>query len=164
MNISEALRKIKKLKGELAIETKRMQETCSWLETKPEYDFLESEKKVVELKSKLVDLESKVALANATTKVKIGGADVSLAWVIRSLQEIKSSIALYEGLLIRNDKQVEKERVYDENYEKFSIEKIEKQWSSAVSVRQRDEHVASLKQKFEDFNAVLEKANHETIL
>lgn len=165
MNISEALRKIKKLKGQLAIEDKRFVSSVSWQDDKlPVYNFAETEDAINQISSELVSLEAVVAEANAVTKVNFKDKEVSLAWLIRHLQEIKAKISKYESLHIRQEIVETSEYVYDEDKDKnIRIKKLVA-FKSAISERDKDKRVQDLKDDFETANKLLEEMNHKTIL
>lgn len=163
MNISEALRKIKKLKGEIAVSQQRMKSSSCWIQGKePTYSFKEVVQLLETQTTELVALESAVAEKNASTKVNVDGKQVSLSSIIRSLQEIKSKISLYEVLSIRTDKEVDRDRFYSQEEEKYVTEKVEKQWVSALTEIERDEKIKSLKEDFDKLNSILENENHKT--
>lgn len=165
MNISEALRKIKKLKGQLAIEDKRFASSISWQDDKlPVYNFAETEEAINQISSELVSLEAAVAHANAVTKVNFKDKEVSLAWIIRHLQEIKAKISKYESLHIRDETVETSEYVYDEDKDKNIRLKKFVVFKSAISERDKDKRVQDLKDDFESANKLLEEMNHKTIL
>lgn len=165
MNISEALRRIKKIKGEMSKEQGRMNSYVSWrVDQKPVYSFLESRESLEKLSEELVVLEAKVAEKNATSKIKFENVEMSLAQVIRTLQEIKSMISIYEGLVINNSEQVTKERFYSESEEKYITEKVTIKFESAITERDKDNKISQLKDKFEKLNSLLEDANHKVVL
>lgn len=166
MNISEALRKIKKLKGDIAQEQSRVKSSVSWIKGKtlPVYNFKESMDKLQVLSVELVSLESKVAEKNAVTKVTVGGKEMSLCEAIRTLQEVKSSIALYRELVIDNSVSEQREYVYDEEKDKNVTVKVKIEHESAITERERDTALESLKERFDIINSAIENANHKTSL
>ncbi|MCZ2224265.1 MAG: DIP1984 family protein [Chitinophagales bacterium] len=165
MNISEALRRIKKLKGVVAQESGRMKTSVSHLENEPPaFDFKESLLAYEKAKSELVSLEGRLAKTNGVTTIDFGGKKVSLAEAIRQLQELRGDITLFKELVLRNSVEKTKESSYDEDKEKYVYTTVTQKWVSAISEREREEAVNNLETKFEALNNAVEKANHSTSL
>lgn len=163
MNISEALRKIKKIKGDLALEQNKMKLSCSWkVNDEPAWKFEEARDNLVTLTEELLELEAKVAQANAVTKVSFRNKEMTLAYVIRFLQETKSQIALYESLVVKTKPEIERDSVYDEEKEKYVTVKNEVKWASALTEISKEQKVKELKKLFDELNTVLENSNHKT--
>jgi hypothetical protein len=165
MNISEALRKIKKIKGELAIHQARLTSSVSWTDSnKPTYSYEDTFNSIKSLSEELVELESKVAEKNATIKVMLKDKQVSLCNLIKRAQEVKSRITLISSLVIRNEILVTKDRFYSNEEDKYITEKIVVQYQSAITEVQKDRIIQELKDEFELLNTMLEDANHKTVL
>lgn len=165
MNISEALRKIKKIKGDLAKNQPRLTSSVNYVEGEPPaFRFKETFDLVNSLSKELVELESKIAEKNAITKAKLNDKEVSLSFIIRSLQEIKSKIALVESFHIRTDTIVSKDRFYSDEEEKYVTEKVTRKYVSDISEMERDKMVSDLKEEFEKLNSLLENVNHVTTI
>jgi hypothetical protein len=163
MNISEALRKIKKIKGDLAKHQPRLSTSISYIETEPPaFRYAETFSQVKELSKELVELESKIAEKNATTKVNLNDKEVSLSFIIRSLQEIKSRITLVESFIIRTDTITIKDRFYSDEEDKYVTEKVTKKYVSDITEMEKDKMISDLKEEFEKLNSLLENANHVT--
>jgi hypothetical protein len=165
LTIAQGLRRIKKLKGELAEHTTRAQAGVSYLSTTvPAFRYTEEKALMQACKNEMVDLESRIAIANATVKVKFNGNEVLLARAIRELQEVKGEIAFLKGLNLRTETIREKEQEYDEDREKFVSRYTEKVFLSDLSEKERDQQVKVLMDKFEQLNNVLEDANHSSLI
>lgn len=163
LTIAQALRKIKKLKGEIGIETQRAHSSISYVEgAVPDYNFKDSTNKRASLVEELLNLEEKVAVANAITKITFNdGVSLTLSGLIRRMQEIKSSISFYEALVLRKPEEIS-EYVYDDNMNKNVVVKKVVQWKSDISVVEKDAAVKELKDRFDNLNNILETMNHST--
>lgn len=174
ITISQALRRIKKLKGELA-EYKQRTETAVVHDEKkaPAFSFEDSWEGYVATKAKLVCLEAGVAEANATTRITldhsvpslkgIGRDDVacSLSLIIRLLQEMRAEIALLQGLHSRVDK-TEVETSTDFGLDETG--EISTTYLCHMTQAERAEAVKKEQDAFEYLNNLLETANHKTLV
>src|SRR5271170_7991183 len=95
ITIAQALRRIKKLKGQLSEQSTRAQQGVSYVQGKaPAFRFQEACQIRDVVRQEMLDLESRVAVANAKkTVVDDFGNKVLLARTVRELQEIKGEIA-----------------------------------------------------------------------
>lgn len=180
ITISQALRKIKKLKGELA-EYKQRTETAVVHDEKkaPAFSFKDSWEGYVATKAKLVGLEAGVAEANATTKITLDpsvpslkgiGKDAvicSLSLIIRLLQEMRAEIALLQGLHSRVAK-TEVEASVDFGWDETGEKRVKITTSTTylchMTQAERAEAVKKEQDAFEYLNNLLETANHKTLV
>jgi hypothetical protein len=94
ITIAQALRRIKKLKGQIAEHTQRAQASVSYEKDKvPAFSFGEEMLLMKAAQLELVDLQSRVAVANAKATILDGEDVITHAEAIRRLQEIKGEIA-----------------------------------------------------------------------
>lgn len=170
MNISEALRRIKVLKGELAKLTVRCQQSVQHVKDKPTaFGFKESLNKLAEVRKELVQLEAKVAQANATTFIAVDdfANQLSLAAAIRWLQEYKAHLAFVRSLVVRIQAE-ETDISYDYDYEmetsKRSRIKVETVHVCHMTESEREKLVEETEARFQKLNAALESANHQTLV
>lgn len=168
--ISQALRKIKKIKGEIAALTSRAQVSNSYLqEAPPVYSFTETNAELEKLKLELTKLDAAIAMANATTEVTlrdgiVPGNKCSLFYCIRFLQELKGSIQFYKTLNTREGSFQEYESTYDENTGRHVQTKKTIVYVATLAEKARDLKVKELEDLFEEVNNVVETANHRTDL
>ena len=160
--VSQALRRIKELKGQLAQVSTRMQTSICWTEpgNKPPYEYKRLEGQRRELVSELVTLKAKLAKTNSLTNIVVAGKTMSLQMAVFILAESKAVVALLQGLGIREGE--ERRTVdYDINhrpiYETIKI-------VSALSVLERDKEVATGEEAINELNGIVEDANHRTVL
>lgn len=172
ITISQALRKIKRLKGEMATYKQRVETSVVHDEKKPPaFTYDESYRSYSAASELAVLLESMVAEANATTKVSVTFCKVtsvrSLAWVIRTLQEIKADIALLQGLSSRVAER-ETDTIYDFEWDNVENKRtrvaISTTYVCALPQAKRAALVEENQKIFEYLNDLLETANHKTLI
>lgn len=166
MTISQALRRVSKLKGQMAEWDARARAASTTVKGKePEFAFKESVEKLDLLREEVVGLTEAVAVANATNSVEFEKGKVTLAGAIRRLQELKSRIALYKGIVIRNEKVEETEWDADPaDYSKRVPNKKVTEFVASISEKDRDAAVKTMQDKFEALNDALESANHRVTI
>ncbi len=163
MTISQGLRAVKKLKGQLAETLERAQRAVTYRkEQEPAFKFPAMIEMANGYRNQLVELESRIACTNATTKVDCDGQTVALASVIRQLQELKGQIAWYKGLTVRaRAETVEDETEYNDEGKRFSKKAI---WACDLPESEQAARVDQLQTKFDRLNDLVEKTNHVTEL
>ncbi len=174
ITIAQALRRIKKLKGQISEHTQRAQQGVSYDQSKvPAFRFQEAVAAVKAAQKELVDLQSRVAVTNAKATITDGTETITHAEAIRLLQEIKGEIAFLKGLNLRNevvkDRQQEWDdvemkhvaRVWDDVEMKYVARVTEVTWVSDLSEKDRDTQVKTLQDRFETLNNTLEDRNHK---
>src|SRR5579863_9382526 len=117
VTIAQALRRIKKLKGQIAEHATRAQQGVSYVSGKtPAFSFREAVLALNAARNEMLDLESRVAVANAKKAVTdASGTKLTLAHVIRQLQELKGQIAFLRGLNLRAETVRERETEWNDD-------------------------------------------------
>lgn len=162
VTIAQALRRIKKLKGQIAEHTQRAQQSVSYDASKvPAFCFVEEVAATKVAQTELVDLQSRVAVANAKATVQDGNDTITHAEAIRRLQEVKGEIAFLKGLNLRNEVVKDRSQEYDDIEMKQIVRVTEVTWKSDLSEKERDQQVKSLQDSFEVLNNVVEDRNHK---
>lgn len=93
MTISQALRRINKLQGEVAVWRGRAEKSLTYYEPeKPAFEFDDCMRKLNDINMEMLQLQTAVAFANATTNLEFDGRTVPLAGAVRSLQELRGQI------------------------------------------------------------------------
>jgi hypothetical protein len=161
MTIAQALRRIKKLKGQIAEHQQRAQFGVSYdASKKPAFPFKEAVTAMFAIQDEMVQLESRVAIANASATVKDGSVEMPMALAIRTLQELKGRIAFLKGLHLRSETVKERLTEWD-NIEMKNISRVtETTFVSDLTEQDRDSQVKSLQDRFEALNNAVEDANH----
>ena len=164
LTVSQALRRIKKLKGELSELRQRASGSVSYPASRePAFKFFECVSQSNNVRDELLYLESCLAATNATTSLVFEGREMSLAEATRWLQEYKGQIAWYENLNVReHDKTTEETWDYSEDYTKKVKTTVE--WRCALPKAQQVETIRQLREKFDKLNDAVETMNHRTIL
>lgn len=160
--ISQALRRIKEIKGRLAKTTARARGSVSWVEpNKPVYNYINVMSEYKTLTDELITLKTRLAKTNAVTPVTLpDGPTVSIQQAVFTMAELKALKELYTALPIQEGsfKEIsEYTRNGDPVYET-------KQHCSAVSEVERDKLVSTIEETISAINAVIEDANHKTAL
>ena len=179
MTISQGLRTLKRLRGELATAQQRVQRSSSWQKGKePEYSFDESLNEYYRLSSEVERLHARILRANAVTTVMDDGEgetevmpggptlkveeEITLSQANLRLAEIKGQIALLSGLNLQRG-EVEREHTYG-GYGTVQTAQQPLVYESAMTERDRDERVKKLRGHFERLNDALERVNHSALL
>ena len=165
MTISQALRRIKVLKGQIAERNARALSAVTYDSLKlPAFKFEDSVREADEFRTELLALETRLTIANAGTMVEFEGKRVCLAGAIRNLQEIKGQIAWFKSLNCRVDA-IEEVSVrhadYDEEGKRFSRLETTR-FVCDLPEAKRAKTVARHQAMFDALNDVVESANHRT--
>jgi len=165
LTVSQSLRRIKSLKGKLAELTQRATATVSYEEkAKPAFDFKVTRVELAGAREQLVTLEAAVAKANAITTVQHDGRVMTLAEVIRRLQEFKSEMSWLSQLTLREGTSVSYENDYDENTGRSIRRKVDTVFVSDLKETERVAELQKLRDAFEGLNDAVESANHRTMV
>lgn len=166
ITIAQALRRIKKLKGQIAENSTRAQQGVSYVKDKaPAFSFREAVLALNVARNEMLDLESRVAVANAKkTITDTSGTKLTLAHAIRQLQELKGQIAFLRGLNLRDEVVREKETEWSDDQFKNLIRINEVVYVSDLSEQDRDREVKLLQDQFETLNNTVEEANHTVLV
>jgi hypothetical protein len=165
MTIAQALRRIKKIKGQIAEHQERARAGVSYDISKvPAFRFAEADEAMQKLQTELVGLESSVAVANAQGTVQFNGKSVVLAAAIRTLQELKGRIAFLKGLHLRNETVQARTNDWDDTEMKHISRVTETTYKSDLSEQDRDRQVKALQDQFESLNNAVENANHTFVV
>lgn len=179
LTISQALRRRKKLKGEIHTHTDRLRSSIVYDEKRPpSFPFEESQKALKLAKFELIHLEDAIARANARATITFKDETVHLTWVLRTLAELKGDITRYEGyehFCLPEKRNVDKVESPDlseaietpfaggvrRSHPKKTIETVR---ISNITEKERAQKVEQLQREFEELNDLLETANHSTTL
>lgn len=169
MTVAAALRRIKKLKGEIAELTARATSSASFPELRPPpFKYFEAEdlrrQKILEM----LDLQEAVAISNASTKVTFAEDEVmSVPRVIRVLDEVKAEIAFLRDLPIHDrtrDFEQRREQIWDDALNKTVTRLVEVVTISVMTPEERARRVDMLQARFELLNVALEARNHDVYI
>lgn len=162
ITIAQALRRIKKLKGQIAEHTQRAQQSVSYEQGKlPAFRFNEEVLALKAAQNEMVDLQARVAIANAKATIQDGADTLSHSEAIRRLQEMKGEIAFLRGLNLRNETIKSREQDFDEAKGTYVMRVTETVWVADLSEQERDRQVRQLQDHFETLNNVVEDHNHK---
>lgn len=164
MTIASALRRIKRLKGDMDALAQRAASAVSHLkDAAPAFPFKETRSLLNATRAELIQLRAAVARANATTTVEWAGKPITLAEAIGLLQEIKAEISWLRGLTIREGTTRSSEWDYDDMGRRSRrVEEVT--YVTNLTEVARAKELQDLADKFEHLNALVEAANHSTTL
>jgi hypothetical protein len=156
--ISQALRRVKEIKGQIAVATSRMTDAACWLDdNKPSYEYGQVRNERTQLVTELVDLKDRLARANSTAMLASG---MSLHKAILTMAELKAEMTVLAALRIQEGTQRELND-YDANRRPIYVEHV---WHAALTNLHRDKLVADLQSAISDLNDEVESTNHRTLL
>ena len=165
MNVSQGLRRIKKLKGRMGELNSRAAASVSFEKTKPPaFAFRATREELAVVREELVTLEASVARANAVTEIEYDGKRLTLAEAIRRLQECKAEMTWLAALLLRTGVEQQREHVYDEQSGRTQVVKIDREYVAELTEVDRAAELETLRERFERLNDAVEAANHRTPL
>lgn len=163
MTISQALRRIKKLKGKMAELTARGASCVSYAKgEEPKFDFIVTRAEINTVREELVTLEAAVARANATRTIDLDGTTMTIAEAVRRLQELKAEMAWLASLSLRDDTQRVPEHVWDEEKGRQVTKYRDVVHVTALTEQARVVELDALRDRFERCNDAVESANHTT--
>jgi hypothetical protein len=162
LTISQALRNVARLKGKMVEYTARANGAVTYrADTRPAFAFGAMVEKMSVVRSELIQLETRIAVTNATVRIDVKGAKITLVQAIKQLQEYKGELAWLKGL---NSKPAtttnESEVVYANGGHATQSYAVTCDLPEAQRVDRMDEVQAS----FDALNDLVEKKNHETPL
>lgn len=165
MTISQALRRVKFLKGRMAELSKRAAESVSYpAEHKPPLEFSASHDELAKVRKELVKLETALTCANTKATVEWDGQAIVLAEAVRWLQEYKAEVAWLQGLQLKAGTFRTPTREWDEESGHHVFGKVEATFVSDLSEVDRVRQVDELRDRFARLNDVVETANHHVMV
>lgn len=163
LTISQCLRQTKKIKRQLADLLSRAQASVSHrTDSPPAFSFENSVAKADALRAELIQLESCLALTNSKTTFDLSGKVVTLAYAVRSLQELKGRISWYKSLGVRaQETTVEQDWSFDDDMKRVQVKT---EWKCHLPEVAKAEIIDSLQGEFDKINDAVEHMNHITLL
>ncbi len=171
MTVAAALRRIKKLKGEISELTTRATSAASYPELRPppfEYwATVEARHKKIE---EMVGLQEAVSISNASTRVTYNHEGVrvlSVPRAIRALDELKSDISFLQSLPIhdrKRDVEQRREQIWDDTLDKTVTRLVEVVTLSVMTPEERAQDIERMQAHFEALNVALEARNHDVYI
>lgn len=165
MTISQLLRKISKLKGEVQEQRSRAESAAVYNEKEaPAFGFEDSHAAAEKAVEELIRLQSALRKANAGTLVTLsGGQVICLAEATCRLQELKSRIAWLKTLTVQTQ---EKRNVETVEYDTLAGQRL-KVMNVFLCQFPEGKKAAALKEAqdaFDGLNDLVETANHQTVV
>jgi|SRR5208337_4548956 len=162
LTISQALRRIKKLKGQIGEHRQRAQNSVTHLaDQQPAYLFTTCREQAAVALEEMLKLQTAIAQANAKTIIDWDSKNIPLALAVRTLRELAAEIDWVKKLPVKaQDKTVETEREHDG--EKWV--NIAKQFTCHLPEAKRADMAAELQDRFDKLNDIVETTNHKTAI
>jgi hypothetical protein len=164
MTVSQALRRIAKLKGQIGEYRNRAYAGVSYKQdAKPAFQFQDCINKMVAAQKELLDLQTKIAIANSNTNVAASKYTITLTEAIIKLQQMKGDIVWLKTLAVRPQAETEeKEWGYDEDMSKRMITFVK--WICDLPESQRADMIDEVQKQFDELNDAVERMNHITLI
>lgn len=166
MNISTALRRVKKLKGDLAELLERAKTGVSYKQNDPPaFKFDECIAKAKTTRKELVTLQARIAKTNAVNMISFQGENITLGHAVLLLKEFKGQLAWYSELkgIVRNQPVTSQDETqYDYETEKRVTRVVH--YNCALPEAKRAEAAEAIKADFDELNNIVEDMNHRVDL
>ncbi len=160
LTVSQALRRIKKLKGLLVEHLTNAQMGLVYPKGEdPAFFFEACWDQANKVREELIDLEVRLAITNSVTVLLFDGEKTSLVGAIRSLQELKSQISWLRALPVRSQLETIDSEV---EYLAGQHQTVKKVMRCELPEGKRTECVRKLQDQFDRLNDAVETANHKT--
>lgn len=163
LTISQGLRKIKKLKGQIAeYQTRAQAAVTHRIDVQPAFSFSACVEKAEDLTILLLDLKGRLAYTNATTTIEFEKRTITLSAATQILQELKGQIAWYRGLHVRAQEETqEEEHTYNDEGKPV---RVTTKYRCDLPEAKRAYVVDLMQDKFDRLNDLVEKTNHSVVL
>lgn len=164
MTLSQALRKIAKLKGELNTHLARAAQGTTYITKEaPAFGFHQSLEKANLVRDELIATETALRIANANTKVQWGARAVTLTEATCLLREYKAHISWLNALPVKAREKSELEGMeWDQVAEKHI--RTKREVTCELPEAKRAEWVEREQKNFDALNDLVEATNHKTML
>lgn len=164
LTISQALRKIRDVKGRLAKHQANAASSVRYSENDlPAYKFFDSIQESTDLLDQLLNLQAAVAAANVNTRFPWKGTDVSVAWAVKRLEALKGLIKWYGELVVLAHASVATERLdfaeVDGRTQRVRVPEIQK---CDLPEATRATVIQTYQDEFNELNDMVETINHRT--
>jgi hypothetical protein len=165
LTISQALRRIKDLKGRIARHSQNATACVTHrADDMPAYQFGAEWEKATALVDEMLDLQTRVALANAKATIDYEGRTRTLVWCTKKLVEIKGAIAWHQGLVVRAH-----EKTTEESFDWVQKVgggpervRVSVEYACHLPEAAKAERIQALESKFVELNDFVETMNHRT--
>lgn len=164
ITISQAIRKVKELKGKLAKAQGNAAGSMSYaVKEPPAYSFQAEIQNMTDLSKNLIRMQTAIARANANTMLRWEGHEVPLIWAVKRLEEIKGRITWLEALPVAAQSETVVETWEYQTFEDdLKRVKSEKKMRCELPQAERDKAVQLAQDEFNRLNDVVETINHRT--
>jgi len=159
---SQALRRIKEIKGRISTLTMRVRQSVCWEgEDNPTFEFKAVLEQRQELVAELVSLKTRLMRTNCSATLEFEGSTLTIQEAVFLMAEMKGELELYSSLRISEG--VRKEHAgHDPNTGRMIFDDIK--LHSAMREIERLEKVEKLEERISQLNDAVESANHRTDL
>lgn len=164
MLVSQALRRLAALKGELKeLEARGTAAVSYQKDSPPAYAWGEVFESQGKVRMELAHLKAKLAKTNALTQFEFEGKSISLTEAVIQLGELKATIKWLKDLSVKPQATtVEKSHDYDPDTMKRVVNNIE--WKCDFPEKERGDRVAKFQKQFASLNDAVEAVNNKTTL
>lgn len=162
LTISQALRAVARLKGNLAKYKDRAAKSVTYkLGETPAYQFAAVMEKIDSVRADLILLEARIAITNSLTRLTFEGKSLTLTQGLKQLQEYKDELAWLATLDARDGEKTKRSEVA---HRAGGYEDVPVDYQCDFPEARRSDRLDAVQAKFDALNDALEKKNHETPL
>lgn len=165
ITINQALRRIKKLKGLIAEDRAIAANANVYVanQARP-FEWGPVCTRITEEVQELIDLTSRVAAANATNTITLGGDILTHVYAIKKLGEIKAEIAWLRGVktMPAKSQQIDVQRP-NTAYTR-EVQFVNTVVDCSMTEAEKVARLRTLSDEFDALNEALEKRNHEVTI
>jgi hypothetical protein len=160
--ISQALRRVKKLKGELASHLDRARVAVTHrAEQVPAFAFSNCIELAAKARGEMLHLQTDIAVANSKNTVDWEGKPMSLALAARTLAELRGEIAWVKALPVKAQGSTTES---EQEYVGGQYVTVTKTFTCHLPEADQAALVERLQGKFDALNDLVETANHKTTI
>ena len=162
MTVTQALKRMSKLRGRFAEDRKRASENVNHLgEETPAYRFDDCLQGTEATRVELLKLKTAVSLSNAKQTVDWDGKKEPLVWALAVLREWAGDLKWLEGLPVKSqEKTFERSREFDgEKYVQVPTTHI-----CHLPMAKRDERKRHLQDEYDQLNDLVTSLNNRTMI
>ena len=165
MTISQALRKISKLKGALKEQLENAQNAVVYLaDNVPAFSFAGSWELAESARAELITLETSLRVTNAVTKIDFRGKPMTLTEATCRLQELRGKISWLKALPAQAQAERTEKQYARTSYNTAEVVEIVKTTKCDLTIAKRAEWVKTEQDTFDALNDAVEAVNHRTTL
>lgn len=164
LTVHEAIRRLSVLKGELKNHTERASASVCFEEGGPEpiFSFEDEVANRARVQSEVICWQAALSSSNGRTRVQVDERGMTVAELLKRIEEAKADKAFYEALKIREGKEVRRESEWDDASGRSVPRRVEVTFVTHLGLRARVQKVDLIQTQIAMLNRILDASNHRT--